>query len=247
MSQSEDIEAINNYFISQKSKLANSIAATKAAEWDSWYKNLSWWDKNWTSSAYDTARKMRDSFNAAQGYPDLKAQGYDALTTEQVSQTDTEFTRMPSVQYVEPTKQPGQIHATIKQGDSGPDVVAWQKIIKVTADGKFGPATDKATRTWQQQHGITPDGIVGQQTWSVATGTAVEVVPAGMVPPPASLPKVVPTTTTAVKPIVEKAPVMQAGMFDTLANLSLPVKGALALGIVAAGAAYNESQKKKHR
>jgi peptidoglycan hydrolase-like protein with peptidoglycan-binding domain len=62
---------------------------------------------------------------------------------------------------------------TIQQGSSGPDVVTWQKIIGVTADGKFGPATAAATKKWQAAHGLTADGIVGPKTWAAAQPTAV--------------------------------------------------------------------------
>lgn len=55
---------------------------------------------------------------------------------------------------------------TIRLGSSGPDVVAWQKVLGVTADGAFGPATEKATQAWQIAHGLPPDGVVGPMTWA---------------------------------------------------------------------------------
>jgi peptidoglycan hydrolase-like protein with peptidoglycan-binding domain len=40
-------------------------------------------------------------------------------------------------------------------------------------DGVFGPATTAAVKAVQQLFGITRDGIVGPQTWSVlVTGSA---------------------------------------------------------------------------
>ena len=33
------------------------------------------------------------------------------------------------------------------------------------ADGHFGPETEKAVREFQHQHGLTPNGRVGYQTW----------------------------------------------------------------------------------
>jgi peptidoglycan hydrolase-like protein with peptidoglycan-binding domain len=57
---------------------------------------------------------------------------------------------------------------TLHVGSSGPDVVTWQKIIGVDADGAFGPATEAATKAWQTSHGLDPDGIVGPMTWSKA-------------------------------------------------------------------------------
>jgi peptidoglycan hydrolase-like protein with peptidoglycan-binding domain len=69
--------------------------------------------------------------------------------------------------------------STIKLGSTGADVQAWQKIIGVTADGKFGPQTDAATRTWQRSHGLTADGIVGPKTWAAASGGTPTQAPTG--------------------------------------------------------------------
>ena len=38
-------------------------------------------------------------------------------------------------------------------------------IPLVDIDGAFGPATENAVRQFQQQYGLTVDGIVGQETW----------------------------------------------------------------------------------
>lgn len=57
---------------------------------------------------------------------------------------------------------------TIRIGSRGSDVVVWQKIIGVTADGAFGPKTDAATREWQRARGLVVDGIVGPKTWAMA-------------------------------------------------------------------------------
>lgn len=62
-------------------------------------------------------------------------------------------------------------HQTIRLGSTGADVVAWQKLLKISpADGKFGPATDAATKDWQRKHKLIADGVVGPATWGLATG-----------------------------------------------------------------------------
>jgi putative chitinase len=55
--------------------------------------------------------------------------------------------------------------------DAGDAVVQLQQLLtakgaSIAADGKFGPATDRAVRAFQEQHGLQPDGIVGPRTWA---------------------------------------------------------------------------------
>ena len=38
-------------------------------------------------------------------------------------------------------------------------------IIGAAADGIFGSGTESATKTWQSNHGLTADGIVGKMSW----------------------------------------------------------------------------------
>jgi peptidoglycan hydrolase-like protein with peptidoglycan-binding domain len=67
--------------------------------------------------------------------------------------------------------------STIKLGSSGPDVQAWQNVLGIAADGKFGPQTDAATRAWQRSHGLTADGVVGPQTWAASGSISSTSVP----------------------------------------------------------------------
>lgn len=48
----------------------------------------------------------------------------------------------------------------------GPSVIHLQQRLGIPADGTFGSGTDAAVRTFQQHHGLTPDGIVGPATWA---------------------------------------------------------------------------------
>ena len=64
----------------------------------------------------------------------------------------------------------------LKRGSRGNDVRAIQYFLaflgffndnlpQIAVDGIFGPATENAVRAFQQQYGLTVDGIVGRNTW----------------------------------------------------------------------------------
>lgn len=54
----------------------------------------------------------------------------------------------------------------LKLGSKGPDVMKLQQLIHVQPDGVFGPLTLEAVKAFQNDNGLFPDGIVGQQTWA---------------------------------------------------------------------------------
>lgn len=254
MSQAEDIDAINVYLTNVRAKLtsANRAAATPLLDtWKSWYTNLSWYAKGFDGDSYDEARRRRDAINAAIGAPDLKAQGWDVMTTEKMSDTDTVYTNMPeTVTHTDGAKVP----ATIQTGSKGALVVQWQNILikagaKIKADGDFGAITKAATIAWQKAYQLTANGIVGPDTWSKAlnTTTADKGVLASLInavfpsstpaPTPAArdigsldelTPKpttpVVTTSTTTAKPVV------QAGMIPTGFFSSIPGWGWVLIG-----------------
>lgn len=72
-------------------------------------------------------------------------------------------------------------------GMEGDDVAALQKILKITVDGDFGPATDAAVRWVQTQHKITVDGIVGPATLKALLPSPTP--PATPVPAPVVVPE----------------------------------------------------------
>jgi putative chitinase len=53
----------------------------------------------------------------------------------------------------------------LKVGSTGEDVTKLQVKLGVDPIGKFGPKTEAAVKGWQSAHGLTPDGIVGPNTW----------------------------------------------------------------------------------
>jgi murein L,D-transpeptidase YcbB/YkuD len=56
--------------------------------------------------------------------------------------------------------------SVLKPGLSGEPVKILQAKLGVTADGKFGPATETALKSYQQQHALKVDGIAGPDTFA---------------------------------------------------------------------------------
>lgn len=54
----------------------------------------------------------------------------------------------------------------LKLGSKGENVKILQDFLGISVDGDFGPATDRAVKSYQTKHGLIVDGIVGPQTWT---------------------------------------------------------------------------------
>lgn len=52
----------------------------------------------------------------------------------------------------------------LRRGTRGSTVKKLQKKLEIDADGKFGPATEKAVKEYQETNGLKADGIVGPNT-----------------------------------------------------------------------------------
>jgi len=55
---------------------------------------------------------------------------------------------------------------TLRRGSTGDSVKQVQAMLKVAADGVFGPNSEAAVRDFQRKHDLVPDGIVGPGTWA---------------------------------------------------------------------------------
>lgn len=70
---------------------------------------------------------------------------------------------------------------TLRLGSKGQDVTNWQFWLRgqglaVTVDGDFGPATAAATKTWQWDHNLRSDGVVGNSTLAAALAAGFAMV-----------------------------------------------------------------------
>jgi putative chitinase len=59
---------------------------------------------------------------------------------------------------------------TLRVGSKGELVKRVQAALGVTADGDFGPGTERVVKAWQTANGLTPDGIVGPKTLTKLIG-----------------------------------------------------------------------------
>ena len=55
-------------------------------------------------------------------------------------------------------------YETVRVGSKNATVAAVQAKLGLTADGSFGPGTEKAVKAWQAANGLTLDGIMGPKS-----------------------------------------------------------------------------------
>ncbi|GAB48454.1 peptidoglycan-binding domain-containing protein [Mobilicoccus pelagius] len=105
----------------------------------------------------------------------------DAPTTAAVKRLQTRWALRPTGAVdlrtwnrAELTRYPwlGYTTTTWRRGASGPGVVALQKVLRVRADGSFGPATERAVRAIQARYGLPTTGVVDAATWRGITQQA---------------------------------------------------------------------------
>ena len=61
---------------------------------------------------------------------------------------------------------------TIRYGSRGAAVAEAQRLLRIGADGVFGPQTRGAVVGFQRSRGLAADGIVGPRTWGALRGGA---------------------------------------------------------------------------
>lgn len=103
---------------------------------------------------------------------------------KKLSELDSEGLRLEDVSR--------QFPSTLQEGSSGAGVQLLQLFLAVVSayydqlpqfpldriDGVFGPLTREAVQAYQRMMGLSPDGIVGQQTWTALVSTYQSVLKA---------------------------------------------------------------------
>jgi peptidoglycan DL-endopeptidase CwlO len=56
--------------------------------------------------------------------------------------------------------------AVLSSGSDGPAVKTIQNAVGTTADGEFGPATEKSLKSWQRAQSVPVTGVVDAATWA---------------------------------------------------------------------------------
>jgi putative chitinase len=92
----------------------------------------------------------------------------------------------------------------LRVGSTGDDVVKLQVKLGVDPIGKFGPKTEAAVKGWQSAHGLTPDGIVGDATWSKLFAEVTQVPAPQVIVQPE--PTIVPTSGFKLDKLVGHIP-----------------------------------------
>jgi peptidoglycan hydrolase-like protein with peptidoglycan-binding domain len=211
------ISAVNDYFLKTAAK--NPAAETLKQQFFKWYTGLNA-VTNRLDSSYMEASNRRNAFNIANAEsPAELAKVKEVIQTGfSTSSARPELANKKDSQGNFPNA-PGRTvasagrgavmsgaRATIKQGATGDAVKEWQKILGVTADGKFGPQTTAKTKEWQKARGLKADGIVGSASWTAALGGKPMSDESALVTPVApdnAKPSQVPVGTVIAKPAIE--------------------------------------------
>ena len=78
------------------------------------------------------------------------------------------------------------LSGSLRIGSTGEVVRYVQSVLGITADGQFGPVTDRAVRAFQSANGLKVDGIVGPITYGRLGAPAPSPVPVPAPPAPPS-------------------------------------------------------------
>ena len=254
MSQSDDMQAIHNFF-------SNAVAKTTEAgriksAWFPWYSGLSWLDINTDDDVLQSARARREGFFRANAVTEKEKKGVEAVINKSADKPPASvvanrigLSTNPTVR--EPSAAPVKL-PTIQLGSKGDAVKTWQKKLNAQPSGLFDKNLDVATRKWQAERGLKVDGVVGPNTWmaSFVTDKSPAAIPVAVHDSTGKLPSAsaAPVKKAMVTHVVEVTKAIVAkGKDVATADISkvkseasmLPTVGKVGLGLgIGAGLYY---------
>ena len=119
----------------------NDASAQLKTAWKMWYSNLDWYEKSVGSKV--THRDAKSRLTA-----------FYSMNGELMNPSESVFGADVS-----------EALGTIRLGDTGSTVAAWQKALKIAATGVFDNATLETTKNHQRSLGLEIDGVVGPASW----------------------------------------------------------------------------------
>ena len=129
----------------------------------------------WTHYAipYEVAKEVVEAGRRPASDSDCSQSPSEALDWREQLRAEWDMSERPT--YAEMRRD------TIRKGSRGNAVAelqgilnSWDPDLQLAVDGKFGAATHAAVIRFQQAHGLTDDGVVGPNTWTVLLKLAVE-------------------------------------------------------------------------
>jgi peptidoglycan hydrolase-like protein with peptidoglycan-binding domain len=174
MSNTEDLEAIKNFFNAQQPMTAKGADIKQS--FLSWiptvhFNLLGMLGTSNSDQDIARAKRYRDDYNLAENPAAVAEQAHQTqLTHEEQESLKKGIVPHSILEQPKPTPK----HKTIKigsadkEGDISGDVAAWQRILGMAVTGKFTSQNAVATKKWQTDHGLKADGIVGPLSWAKA-------------------------------------------------------------------------------
>ncbi|MBO3140835.1 peptidoglycan-binding protein [Dermatophilus congolensis] len=103
-----------------------------------------------------------------------------------------------------PTPGPSTTKTTWVPGNTSPQIAEAQKLLGITADGKFGYGTRNAVIAYQKRSSIPTTGVLDQSTWAALDPTSLTTTPT---PTPEPTPAPAPTPAPTPSPTPSRTPI----------------------------------------
>ncbi len=125
-------------------------------------------------------------------------QAQHGLTADGLAGNDTRAALFATdAQTYIPTPEPTPTPSQLQKGDRNDAVKALQERLKdlgfytTSVDGDYGGGTERAVRLFQEQHGLTADGVAAAQTLALLKSDKAKPIVATPTPDPAAVPMLV--------------------------------------------------------